>query len=226
MINYNQHSKLKCCDHQQNHLCYSVCGYHTISWDLSNQGLPARIFKRENCCVQSHYTEERKATDCNKHKFVETLSFSFAKYEPHWVYGRQANGFYNSVWRGACARNASFPYITMAIRPLSTRLIKPNFHIAPSHQRSTIVFLDTRNWMTYVSLSRKRKGWKIRFFKWQCLAQVNSYLNSNFQSGDLMKHWSRGTSKLAPSLLIFVRHFCSCFNDEETTDDTIQLLKA
>ena len=47
------------------------------------------------------------------------------------------------------ARNVSFiklskPF-TVAIQPLSTRLIKPNFCFHLSHRRSTTVSLETRN---------------------------------------------------------------------------------
>ena len=54
--------------------------------------------------------------------------------------------FLYSLWRSANARNASFPNLSLwNFDFLSTRLIKPSFHVSLCHRPSTTVSLETRN---------------------------------------------------------------------------------
>ena len=47
--------------------------------------------------------------------------------------------------RGLCSKRQPSKSFTVAIQPLSTSFIKPNFHVSLSPQRSTTVSLETRN---------------------------------------------------------------------------------
>ena len=70
--------------------------------------------------------------------------FTHGKAPPHSHINHNKPQFLYSLWRRANAPNPNPKPFTVAIQPLSTRLIKPNFFFDLSHRRSTTV-LETRN---------------------------------------------------------------------------------